>query len=262
MGWSILKTMVPLPKITEIKRAVFIGPHPDDIEIGAGGTVHRLLRLGAEVTFIVCLDGGCGSADPSQSVEEMVRIRMEEAKNAAKLLGIKEVFFLLFPDCGDYRPWDLALKIAPILAKIRPDAVFCPDPNMPSEIHPDHIRVGNASKTAVFMTSLPLVMKRNEIPFDEEWVKKTNSPSLWYYFTHRPNRFVALNRTDIELKKQAILCHTSQFPGLDSTEWKLISTYMSYRLRLFGIRVFAPWADGFFVMGPVHQHCFPEVNHF
>jgi len=262
MSWSILKKLVPLPDIAKVKSAVFIGPHPDDIEIGAGTTVHRLKHQGAEITYIICLDGGCGSMDPNASVEQMIRTRMDESKKAAEAMGIQHVHFLAFPDCGDYRPWDMALKIASILAQIRPEAVFCPDPDLPSETHPDHIRVAKAARTAVFMTAIPMVMKRNGIPFDPEYYASTKPAALCYYFTHRANCFVAIDRSDYEARLIAVLCHKSQFPGADSPEWKMLSTYMNYRQRIFGLRIFHKWADGYFVMAPVHQHCFPEVNNF
>ena len=53
----VLKFAAPLPKIEEYNRFLFIGPHPDDIEIGAGATAAKLVDMGKEVRFLVCIDG-------------------------------------------------------------------------------------------------------------------------------------------------------------------------------------------------------------
>ena len=56
----VLKFAVPVPKVESFERYLFIGPHPDDIEIGAGATAAKLAAMGKEVCFLVCLDGRFG----------------------------------------------------------------------------------------------------------------------------------------------------------------------------------------------------------
>ena len=51
----------PLPKLEEFQRFLFIGPHPDDIEIGAGATAAKLAAAGKEVRFLICMDGRYGN---------------------------------------------------------------------------------------------------------------------------------------------------------------------------------------------------------
>ena len=51
-----LRFAAPLPNLEDFKRYLFVGPHPDDIEIGAGATASRLASLGKQVTFLVCTD--------------------------------------------------------------------------------------------------------------------------------------------------------------------------------------------------------------
>ena len=50
---SILLKAVPVPKIDQFERYLFVGPHPDDIEVACGATVAKLVSLGKKVTFIV-----------------------------------------------------------------------------------------------------------------------------------------------------------------------------------------------------------------
>jgi LmbE family N-acetylglucosaminyl deacetylase len=261
MGHPLLKRIVPLPDLSKVHSAVFVGPHPDDIEIGAGGTAHKLIARGCEVAYIICTDGGCGSLDPDQSIEELAARRRQESLEAGKSMGVKTIHFLDFPDGGEYRAWDVAVKIAALLAQIRPDIVFCPDPELPSETHPDHIRTAKAAKTAAMLICTPLILKQNGIPFDKDHSFGYKPASLAYYYTHRPNQIVPLSKEDIEAKNAAIVCHQSQFPS-GSREWKMLSTYLKLRQARFGFRVLHRQAEDFFMMSPAHQHSFPEVNNF
>ena len=58
-----LKIAAPAPKIEQYERYLFIGPHPDDIEIGAGATAAKLAAAGKEICFLVCLDGRFGDGN-------------------------------------------------------------------------------------------------------------------------------------------------------------------------------------------------------
>ena len=52
-----LRFAAPVPDPLSFERYLFIGPHPDDIEIGAGATVARLTAMGKYVQFLICTDG-------------------------------------------------------------------------------------------------------------------------------------------------------------------------------------------------------------
>ena len=261
MGFSLLKWMAPIPKIPGHMNAIFVGPHPDDIEVGAGGTAAYLSAAGARVTFIVCTDGGGGSMDGATAVDALVATRKRETKASAAMLGAAETVFLDFPDGGKYDVWDLACALAGIFARIGPDIVFCPDPGLSSEIHPDHLKCGEATRTAIVLSGFPLLLKRNGIPFDETRPLEPRK-TLAHYYTHRPNRYVPLTREQQDLKMASILCHASQFPEGAGDERRLIKAYLSLRARRFGRRIFRPFAEGFYVLGPLHQHGFPEVQDY
>ena len=81
----ILKQAVPVPKVESFERYLFIGPHPDDIEIGAGATAAKLAASGKIVCFLICLDGryGDGNAPKEWTREELIRTRKEEACSAS-----------------------------------------------------------------------------------------------------------------------------------------------------------------------------------
>ncbi|OHE40984.1 MAG: hypothetical protein A2Y16_05020 [Tenericutes bacterium GWF2_57_13] len=261
MGIPILKMLAPIPKIEGHKNAVFVGPHPDDIEVGAGGTAAKLAASGARVTFVVTTDGGAGAMTRSTDMAALIATRKREATASARLLGVNDVVFLDFPDGGEYSAWELAKKLAELFARISPDIVFAPDPRLPSEIHPDHIKCGEAVNTAVVMSGFPLIMKRNQVPFDET-IPLEPRKTLCFYYTHRTNRIVGLTKAQFALKLASIACHESQFPIGATDETRLLKAYLALRARRFGCRVFKRFAEGFCVFAPLHQHAFPEIQQY
>ena len=89
------------------QRVLVITPHPDDAEAWCGGTVARWIKEGAEVHYVLCTDGGKGTFDSQVSSQELTAIREAEQREAAKILGVKEIVVLGHPD-GElgftYRP--------------------------------------------------------------------------------------------------------------------------------------------------------------
>ena len=90
---AILKFAAPLPKIEEQKRFLFIGPHPDDIEIGAGATAAKLVATGKSVCFVVCIDGRFGTGNAPEGVrgQQLIDLRKQEAVASAAKLGVMGV---------------------------------------------------------------------------------------------------------------------------------------------------------------------------
>ena len=59
-----IKFAAPLPDLESFDRYLFIGPHPDDIEVGAGATAAKLAAAGKKVCFLICLAGRLGWKTP------------------------------------------------------------------------------------------------------------------------------------------------------------------------------------------------------
>ena len=55
-----LRFAAPVPDLLSFERYLFVGPHPDDIEIGAGATAARLASMGKQIAFLICTDGRYG----------------------------------------------------------------------------------------------------------------------------------------------------------------------------------------------------------
>ena len=126
---AVLRFAAPLPKIEQFDRFLFLGPHPDDIEIGAGATAARLAAAGKQVTFLICTDGryGLDYAPEGTMPEALIEMRQRESIAAAKLLGVTDVRFLPFEDGGFYDEDNLlravaggALRAGPVRRKRMP----------------------------------------------------------------------------------------------------------------------------------------------
>lgn len=244
----VLKAAAPLPDIEKFERYLFIGPHPDDIEIGAGATAAKLAAMGKSVCFLICLDGRYGSE--TIPPEELVEIRRLEALASAKMLGISDVRFLNLSDGGFYEFDELLHGIAQTVGDFKPDIMFAPDPCVTSECHADHLNVGNAARRIAYFAPYAGIMH-------EYGAEPAPVAALAYYMTAKGNSFV---KTAGYLDKQLdaiFACHQSQFPGDTDDAIKL---YLKLRSATFGLRRLTFSAEAFRLLTPTHMHCLPEMG--
>ena len=250
----ILHFAAPIPKIESFQRFLFLGPHPDDIEIGAGATAARLAAEGKELCFLICTDGryGTDELDMSLQPEELKELRRWEAGDSAAFLGVKDLRFLDFCDGGFYSDEDLSGEIARVIGDFRPDVIFAPDPDVGSECHPDHKNVGNAAKRLALFSDNAGIMERYGAP-------AAPVQALALYMTARATRFVDTTGY-LDTQLSAIFdFHKSQFPeGCDTG--KAIRLYLKLRALDFGLRSFRRTAEGFRVLGRTQMHCLPEAG--
>ncbi len=247
----LLSLIVPLPKLLGGESYLFIGPHPDDIEVGCAPTVKRLVELGKEVHFLIVTDGRMGSVI-GLCGDELVPVRQAEAKESAALLGVAEenITFLPFCDGGMYQMEEVAKAIAREIVKVQADVVFAPDPDVRSECHLDHIKVGQAAKYAMNMAPYAPIMCGLGVR------DAYASSALALYFTDKPNAFIRVSKY-ASFRKDALLCHKSQFTVVDMAA---MLNYFSLRSMKMGLHCFASKADGYRSLAPVHWHCFPEAG--
>lgn len=136
------------------KRAMIVIAHPDDGEYMAAGTLAKWAREGAEVIYVLCTSGDKGTSDPEISPQELAVIREREQRNAAAVVGAKDVVFLRYEDGFLQNTMELRKDIVREIRRHQPDIVVCQDPTMRyvgSYInHPDHRAAGDATLDAVF----------------------------------------------------------------------------------------------------------------
>ena len=249
-----LSLAAPLPRIEQYERYLFLGPHPDDIEIGAGATAAKLAAVGKQVTFLICMDGryGLEHAPAGTTPEQLVELRKAEAIASACALGVEDVRFLGLCDGGLYDFEELLRGIARVIGETRPQLIFAPDPDVTSECHVDHRRVGECAKRLAFFAPFAEIMARyGAAPAPAE--------ALAFYMTAKPNRFVE-TRGLLPRQLEAIFsCHKSQFPQ-GSADTKSIALYLRLRSADFGVRALCGAAEGFRVLGRTQMHCLPEAG--
>ncbi|MBF0466356.1 MAG: PIG-L family deacetylase [Nitrospirae bacterium] len=94
---------------------MFIGAHPDDIELGCGGTIKKLKTCGHKVISLIVTDGCAGNRTPD--------MRAEEARESAGFLGIDEVYF-----CGIRDSQTRLINLYDVLlyhiSRYSPDVIF------------------------------------------------------------------------------------------------------------------------------------------
>lgn len=248
----ILKAAVPVPKIEEHQRFLFVGPHPDDIEIGAGATAARLAAMGKDICFLICMDGRFGDGNAPEGIrgERLVELRKQEAIASAAALGITDVRFLGLCDGGFYDRKELVEGIARVVGDFQPEILLAPDPDVTSECHADHLNVGKAVKQVAYFAPYGGIMAGYG-------AEAAPVRTLALYMTAKPNRFV---KTKGYLQQQlaaVFRCHLSQFPE-GCADAESISLYLKLRAVDFGLRSGKGCAEGFRVLGVTHMHCFPE----
>ncbi|MBO4915582.1 MAG: PIG-L family deacetylase [Oscillospiraceae bacterium] len=250
---AILCLAAPPPRLMRFRRYLFVGPHPDDIEIGAGATAARLCSEGKEVTFLICTDGryGLENAPAGTVPEDLIALRKKESIEGAAMLGVTDVRFLGLSDGGLYSREELVERMAAIIGDAKPDVVFAPDPFVSSECHADHLAVGEAARSLAFFAPFAEIMERYG-------AKSSPVEALAFYMTAKPNRFI---KTSSFFSRQldAVLCHQSQFPE-DSEAYASLKLYLNLRSVDFGLRCFSLGAEGFRVLGRTQMHCLPEAR--
>ena len=250
---QVLKFAAPVPKIEEFTRYLFIGPHPDDIEIGCGATAAKLARAGKQITFLILTDGRYGDGHSGGiRGDDLAALRRQEATRSAELLGVRDIRFLDLCDGGFYDYEDMVRGIAHIVGECDPELIFAPDPDTGRECHVDHLRTGHAASHIACMAPYPGIMERYGA--DRAGVK-----AIAFYMTARANRFVRIPSEMYRLQEEALFgCHTSQFP-VDSAEARSLALYLRLRSADFGLRNLCTHADGFRVLGETQMHCMSEV---
>ena len=249
---KIINFAAPLPNIEEFNTYLFVGPHPDDIEIGAGATACKLASLHKKVVFLICTDGRFGESNTKLRNDELVQERKKEAILSASKLGVSDVRFLDYCDGNFYNISEMKIDVAKIIGDVQPDIIFAPDPDSISECHADHVNVGKICKELANFASNESIMGKLDSKF-------ADVTALAFYMTAKTNKYV---NTTGYLDKQidAIFkSHLTQFPEGCSDE-KSIGLYLKLRAYDFGLRSFCKTAEGFRVLGRTQMHCLPEAG--
>ena len=246
-----IRQALGLPDLLSVKRVICVQPHPDDNEVGAGGTIYTLHQRGCEVVYVTVTDGRAGAPDSTVNPDHLVHDRQREKMRAGQILGVSRQIDLGFPDGGSYYADEVAKQLVEIYREIRPDMVMTVDPWAPYEAHPDHQKTGMAVARA-------LLFSNNTTMYPIVSAAPVDVPQVAFYATSYPNTFVDV--TDSWDKKLAsIQAHKSQF---DNPGWPVLSEYFRYQAReMYRQAKQDPATDGyaeaFKVLAARQLHFFP-----
>jgi LmbE family N-acetylglucosaminyl deacetylase len=194
----------------EIQRCLVVFAHPDDAEFGSAGTAAKLAREGKDVFYAVVTDGSKGSSDPEMTTEKLIALRRREQCEAARIVGVKDVSFLGFPD-GMLEPTLQVRKaITACIRQYKPDVVICQNPTRDINAgvfvqHPDHLAAGEATLAAIYPSA------RDRMTFPEllaEGLEPHKVNEIWIPGSNT-DFFVDISDT-IDVKVEALLAHASQ----------------------------------------------------
>jgi len=204
-----------------------IGPHPDDQELGMGGSIVRLAQQGHRVHLI---DMTNGEPTPLGSVEARAR----ESAEAAKIMGVGRTLLGL-PNRQVVHNIESRYKLAAEIRKHKADWLFLP---YPVDAHPDHVAVTRIGEDARFDAKL----SKSPIPGEPCYPKRI----IYYYCTHLRMIFqptFCLDISDqIETKMAAINAYQTQFIQNNSSVPDMVRTMAGY----FGGRIGTRFAEPFF----------------
>lgn len=250
----IVRTVSKLECIENYDRFLFVGPHPDDIEIGAGAFIAKLSSMGKKICFLICTDGRYGTSEilSEEDTNKLSSKRKEEAIASASILGVSDVRFLDLSDGGLYQYEDLEYGILECICDFQADIVFAPDIDTGAECHIDHLNAGKAVKTSAYISSNPGIMRKY-------CLDAAPVSAIAFYMTARPNLYVKTGEhfnTQLHVLSE---CFPSQFPA-KSDGLKSLILYLKVRSFSFGLRCFSLHGEGFRVLNYTQMHCLPEYG--
>lgn len=219
------------------------GSHPDDAELGAGGTIAKEIANGKKVGIVDLTRGELGTRGSAE-------IRSKEATASAKILGISVRENLGFADGFFVNDKEHQMAVIRILRKYRPETVLC---NAIDDRHIDHARGSKLVSDACFLSGLVKI----ETNCDPQSKKQDPwRPNVVYHYIQWKNLkpdFVVDVTGFIEKKTEAILAYSSQFHDPKSKEpdtpisSKTFLDSVNYRARDLGRLVGVEYAEGFTV---------------
>lgn len=175
---------------------IAVGAHPDDVEIGMGGTVAGLVRQGMTVLIVDLTDG---EPTPFGTKE----IRASESRAAAAALAAQRLTLTL-PNRELFDTVEARTMLAEVIREHRPRLLFAP---YPIDSHPDHVAAAAICEAARFYGKFVKTDMSGEPHF---------VPRLYHYFAvhlrmvAKPSFIVDVSE-DLPKKLEALACYESQF---------------------------------------------------
>lgn len=182
------------------------GAHPDDVELGCGGTVAKEVSKGKKVGIIDLTRGELGTRGS-------VDLRDQESKLASNVLGLELRENLNFKDGFFQNNESNQIEIIKVIRKYRPEIVLC---NAEDDRHIDHPKAAELVSSACFLSGLRKIETTDNGKSQKEWRPK----NVYHYIQWKnssPDFLVDISGF-ISIKLEAIKAYSSQFYDPNSNE--------------------------------------------
>ncbi len=184
------------------------GAHPDDVELGAGGSIAKMTAMGMKVGIVDLTEGQLGTRGSIQK-------RYAEADKAAEILGLSVRENLKMEDGFFENNKENKDRVISCIRKYKPRIVLC---NAPYDRHPDHGRGSDLVKEAVFYSGLRM-WKTMDQGKDQEAHRPEAVYQYMQFYNLEPDLIMDVSGYE-EVKMKAIKAYDSQFykPGTNEPE--------------------------------------------
>lgn len=214
-----------------------IGCHPDDLEVGCGGTLAKYVNQGHNVVMCHVANGDMGHV--MIMPEELKELRIREAKKAGELIGASEVINL---DIGDLKvnscDRNTVDKVIDVIRYVKPDIIIT---HSPEDYMKDHLEVSKIVFEASFSSSV------------SHW--NTNHPiypkivPIYYMDTlagvnFLPTEYVDISST-IETKIESLNCHQTQIKWMMDHDKIDFLDFVRTVCKFRGLQCGVPYAEGY-----------------
>ena len=216
-----------------------IGAHPDDVELGCGGTIAKMISEGKTVAIIDLTKGELGTRGTDKT-------RKQEAADAAKILGISARENLEMKDGFLQNSEEYQMRIVKMIRKYRPEIVLA---NATDDLHPDHAKAAKLVSDACFLSGLKKIETALDGKNQEFW-----RPKHVFHFIQwkeiEPD-FVIDISDFMEKKIEACMAYKTQFYNPESKEpvtpiaTKDFLESLTYRAQNLGRLSGCTYAEGF-----------------
>jgi bacillithiol biosynthesis deacetylase BshB1 len=222
-------------------------PHPDDVELGMGGTLATLLDQGFSV-------GVCDMTDGEPTPHGSPAVRAAETAAATRAIGVITRVQLGLPNRAVEHTLETRRKAAEVIRRLKPTVLFVP---FFQDAHPDHLAVTSTVEAARFHAKLTKTDMAGEPHYPAR--------IIYYYATHlflvpAPS-FVVDCSAAYGRKVAAIEAYQSQFYLNRGDQAGAVLEYVRTRDAYFGSLIGAAYGEPFFVKEPLGLKSLRDVTH-
>lgn len=216
-----------------------IGAHPDDVELGCGGTIAKMIFEGKKVAIIDLTEGELGTRGTNET-------RAKEATESSKILGISARENLKMKDGFIINSQEYQFRIVEIIRKYQPEIVLC---NAIDDRHPDHAKAAKLVSDACFLSGLIKINTEVDGVKQNYWRPK----HIFHYIQWKniePDFVVDISGF-LDKKIEACMAYKTQFYDPTSTEpitpiaTKDFLESLTYRAQDLGRLSGVDYAEGF-----------------